>query len=113
MEEKAKFLETLLEKATEFSTTSIELIKLKALDKSTDIVSSFVPTTLVIILVSSFFLFLSLGLALWLGDLLGKTFYGFFLVAGFYILLGIVIHFFLHKPIKRVVGDFFIKHMLK
>ncbi|MGD0757007.1 MAG: phage holin family protein [Bacteroidales bacterium] len=113
IEDKADLLETLLDRATEYGKTSIELVKLKALDKTTDIVSSFVPLCVVILLVASFLLFLNLGLALWLGEILGKPFYGFFVVAGFYVFMGIVIHFFLRKWIKKLVGNYFIKHVLK
>ena len=113
MEDNAKLLESLLERATEYGKTSFELVKLKTLDKTTDVVSSMVPHSVVFILFASFMLFLNLGLALWLGDILGKTFYGFFAVAAFYILAGIVIHFFMHKWIKKLVGNYFIKHVLK
>jgi len=113
MEDNAKLLESLLERATEYGKTSFELVKLKTLDKTTDVVSSLVPHSVVFILFASFMLFLNLGLALWLGDILGKTFYGFFAVAAFYILAGIVIHFFMHKWIKKLVGNYFIKHVLK
>jgi hypothetical protein len=34
-------------------------------------------------------------------------------VAAFYILAGIIIHFFLHDPIKKLVADYFIKRVLK
>jgi len=113
MEENTKILESLIESATEYGKTSIELVKLKALDKTTDIVSSLIPFSVVIILLITFLLFLNLGIALWLGEILGKPFYGFFAVAGFYILTGIIIHFFLNKWIKRIVGDFFVRRMLK
>lgn len=113
MENKADLIEALVDKATEYGKTSIELIKLKALDKTTDIVSSFIPFSVVILLVATFFLFLNLGLALWLGEILGKPFYGFFVVAAFYVFAGIVIHFFLHKWIKKLVGNYFIKRVLK
>jgi hypothetical protein len=113
MEENAKLLETLLERATEYGQTSIELVKLKTLDKTTDIVSSFIPLSVVILLIVSFLLFLNVGIAFWLGEILGKTFYGFFIVAAFYFLTGILIHFFLHKWIKKLVGDYFIKSLLK
>ena len=113
MEENTRLLESLLESASEYGKTSLELVKLKALDKTTDIVSSLVPNTVVIVLIATFFLFLNLGLALWLGELLGRIFYGFFVVAGFYILTGIIIHFFMHNRIKRLVGNYFIKNMLK
>lgn len=113
MEDNTKLLESLLEKATDFGKTSFELVKLKTLDKSTDIVSSLVPNSIVFVLIVTFMLFLNLGLALWLGDILDKIFYGFFVVAAFYIFAGIVIHFFMHKWIKKLVGNYFIKLMLK
>jgi hypothetical protein len=113
MEDNAKLLETLLERATDYGKTSIELAKLKALDKTTDIVSSFVPLFVVVIFVESFLLFLNLGLAFWLGEVLGKSFYGFFVVAAFYVFAGIVVHLFLQKWIKKVVGNYIIKRVLK
>lgn len=113
MEDNTRLLETLLERATEYGKTSFELVKLKTLDKTTDVVSSLVPHSVVVMLIASFMLFLNLGLAFWLGELLGKTFYGFFVVAAFYILAGIVVHFFMHKWIKRLVGNYFIRHVLK
>ena len=90
MEENDKLLESLLERAAEYGITSFELLKLKALGKSTDILSSLIPLSVVIILFIIFLLFLNLGLALWFGELLGKTFYGFFIIAAFYFLTGII-----------------------
>jgi len=113
MEDNANLLESLLEKATEYGKTSYELVKLKALDKSSDIVSTIVPRFVVIALLSSFLLFLNLGLALWLGEILGKTFYGFFVVAAFYGFTGLIIHFFMHKRLKKIVSNYFIKKVLK
>jgi fatty acid desaturase len=113
MEDNSKLLESLLEKASEYAKTSFELVKLKALDKTTDVVSSLVPHSIVVLLIATFLLFLNLGLALWLGDILGKVFWGFFVVAAFYILAGLIIHFFMHNPIKKLVGNSFIKHILK
>ena len=113
MEDNTKLLESLLERATDFGKTSFELVKLKTLDKSTDIVSSLVPNSIVFVLIVTFMLFLNLGLAFWLGEILGKTWYGFFVVAAFYGIIGIVIHFFMHKWIKKLVCNYFIKQVLK
>jgi hypothetical protein len=113
MEDNTRLLESLLERASEYSKTSIELLKLKTLDKTTNVVSSLVPQSIVLVLIASFMLFLNLGLALWLGDILGKVFYGFFVVAAFYILAGIIIHFFMHDWIKKLVGNYLIKRVLK
>ena len=113
MEDNAKLIELLLEKATEYGRTSFELAKLKAVDKTSDIVSSLLPHGVVFILISTFLIFLNFGLAVWLGEILGKVYFGFFVVAAFYGLTGLFIHFFMHKPIKRMVRDNLIKQMLK
>lgn len=106
-------IELLIERAAEFGKTSLELAKLKVLDKTSDVVSSMTSHYVVIIFISAFMLFINLGLALWLGEILGKIYYGFFVVAAFSGFTGILIHFFLHKWLKRFFGDNFIKQMLK
>jgi len=113
MEENGKLLDSLLETASDYGKTSLELVKLKTIEKTSDVISSLVPHSVVFILIALFLFFLNLGIALWLGDILGKAFYGFFVVAAFYILAGIVIHFFMHKRIKNLVGNYFIKNVLK
>ena len=113
MEDNAKLIESLFEKATEYGKTSFELVKLKAVDKASDAVSSFVPYTIAIVFIASFMLFLNLGLALWLGEILGQMYYGFLLVAAFYGVIGIFIHLVMHKWIKGKVGNRFIEQILK
>jgi len=113
MEDNAKLVESLLERAAEYGKTSFELIKLKTLDKTSDVVSSVVPHSVVLVIIVSFMLFLNLGLAFWLGEILGKIYLGFFVVAGFYLITGIVIHFFMHKWLKKIIGNYIIKQVLK
>lgn len=113
MEENAKKFELLLESATEYGKASFEVIKLKALDKTSDIVSSLVPYSIAFFLIASFMFFFNFGLAFWLGDILGNIFYGFFVVAAFYFITGLIFHFFMHKWIKRIICNFIIKLMLK
>jgi hypothetical protein len=113
MEDNSNLIASLLERAEEYGKTSFELIKLKTIDKTTDIVSSFVPHTLVFVLFGTFMLFSNLGLAFWLGEILDKTFYGFLIVGGFWGFMAIVLHFFLHNCIKRKVANYFIHLVLK
>jgi hypothetical protein len=113
MEDSKKLLETLVDRSTDYAKTSYELVKLQAVDKSSDVVSSVIPHTVVLVLVSSFMLFFNLGLALWLGEILGKLFYGFFIVAGFYILSGLIVHLFMHKQLKEIIRNYVIKQLLK
>ncbi|MCX6257430.1 MAG: hypothetical protein NTW49_05980 [Bacteroidia bacterium] len=113
MTDPVKSIESLYERAADYGKTSYELLKLKALDKTSDAVSSIVPHTFVIILIATFMLFLNLGLAFLLGEILGRIYFGFFVVAGFYGITGIIIHFFMHKWIKKHFRDYFIQKTLK
>jgi hypothetical protein len=113
MEDTTKLMESLLERAVEFGKTSFELAKLKALDKTSDVVSSFVPHTVVFVIIGSFMIFFNLGLAFWLGEILGNIYFGFFVVAAFYGISAIVLHFFMHKWLKKHIGNYFIKQLLK
>ena len=112
-DENAKLIESLLERVTDYGKTTYELVKLKALDKTTDGVSSFIPHSIVLVLIAIFMLFANLGLALWLGEILGKPFYGFLVVATFYGIVGMIIHLFMHKWLKKLVSNYIIKNVLK
>jgi len=114
MEEKEyRPLESLFEKGEEFGKTSFELIKLQALDKSTIIASAVVFNIVIILLFSLFFLMATIGAAIWIGGILGQVCYGFFAVAGFYAIIWIVVYFFMHDWIKKIVSNSIIKHVLK
>ena len=113
MDDKVNQIESLFERATEYGKTSFELAKLKVIDKITDFVSSLLPQSVVFVLIGVFILFFNLGLAFWLGEILGKIYYGFFIVAGFYCIVGIITHFFMHKKLKKIAGNYFIKQVLK
>lgn len=113
MEDQAKQIESLLTRAAAFGKTSFELEKLKALDKTSEVGSSFIPHSVVVVIIASFILFISLGLAFWLGGILGKIYFGFFAVAALYGISAVFFHFFMHKWLKKSVRDILIKQMLK
>jgi fatty acid desaturase len=113
MEDNANLFESLFVRLSDYGKTSYELVKLKAMDKTTEAVSSLLPRAIVLYVIGSVILFISLGLALWLGELLGKTYWGFFAVAGFWALIGIVLHFFMHKKLKALFGNYMVKQAFK
>ncbi len=112
MEHNTLFVEPLLIKAEAYGKTSYELIKLKAIDKTSDVLSSGVSRGSVVLVLSIFIAMLNVGVALWLGDLLGKSYYGFFCVAGFYALCGFILYFYMHNWIKERVSNSIILQML-
>lgn len=113
MKEKENILEPLWEKAEDFGKTSLELLKLRAIDKASDVVSTVIPNVVVVVFVIMFLAFLNLGIAFWLGAWWDSVYLGFFAVAAFYILCGIIIHFFLHNKIKEKLRNAIIKLLLK
>ena len=113
MKDQATLIETLLENATDYGKTSFELIKLKAVDKSSDVLSSLVPQSVMFVLYVSFMLFLNLGLAFWFGEMLGRIYYGFFVLAAFYCITGLIFFVFMRKWLKELVCNYIIKQVLK
>jgi hypothetical protein len=113
MEDIVDSIESLLESAADYGKTSYNLVKLKTIDKTTDVVSSLIPHAVVFLILMSFLLFFNLGVAFWLGKIFGNMFYGFFVVAAFYGIIGLVLHFFLHDRIKKKISDYIVKQILK
>jgi len=113
MNENGKSIEALLEETVEYANTSIKLVKLKALDKTSEVISSFIPHSIVFFLVASLLFFLNMGIAFGLGEIMGNNSYGFFVVAAFYGLLGFIVHFFMHDMLKKKICDYIIKQVLK
>ena len=106
-------LETLIESATDYSKTSYELVKLRIIDKVADVVSTLIPQAIVFLILMSCLLFLNLGVAFYLGEIFGNIFYGFFVVALFYGIVGLVVHFFMRNQIKRKISNNIIQQALK
>lgn len=113
MEENKKILESLLESAIDYGKTSLDIAKLKALDRGSTIASAFISHSVVVVLIASFMIFLNLGLAFWLGKILGEIYWGFFVVSAFYIIAGLIFHFFIHRRLKRNIRNTIIKNVLK
>lgn len=112
MEKQLKHFDSLVEKAETYGKTSIELIKLKTVDKVADGTSSLVAWSAVIIALVLFFISLNFGIALWLGALLEHIYLGFFIVALFYALVAIILFIFKDKWIKKPLNNSMINQML-
>lgn len=113
METPADSIESLFERAETYGRTTYELSKLKLLETTNIVVTSLIARLSTILMVAMFSFVLSIAIALWLGDLLGKAYYGFFIVAGFYLLAGIILHFFLHRWVKTPISELIIKQALQ
>jgi len=112
MDEKYKYIEPLIESIEAYSKTGVELVKLKTVDKVADGTSSMVAWLPVIIALILFFIIVNFGLALWIGSMLEMIYMGFFIVAGFYAIVGIILFIFKDKWIKKPLYVSMINQML-
>jgi hypothetical protein len=103
----------LYEKAENYTKTSLELIKLKTVAAVADGLSTLTSRIAVGAVVAFFTLFLNIGISLWLGKVLGEYYYGFFIVALFYLIVAIVMHTMQHKIIRTPIGNMIISSILK
>jgi len=106
-------IESLFEKTENYAKAGIELIKLKAIDKFADILSSLLSNIVVISFITIFFFIFNVGLSLWIGEMLGKSYFGFFIVSGFYCFVGILLYIFRNKWLKTPINNSIINQALK
>jgi hypothetical protein len=112
METPVSLMENLSGSVEAYSRTTFEIAKLKALQTTSGVAASLVSRLSVVLAISLFAFVFNIGIALWLGDLLGKNYYGFFIVAAFYLLVAAVLHLLLPVWIKKTVGGIIITDAL-
>ncbi len=113
MKDNPTSLEMLFEKAESYSKTTIELLKLNAIDKTAEIVSSLALRLVVFAGITLFTLIVNIGIALWIGEMLGKSYFGFFVVGGFYALLLVLLLFFRNQWVKFPISNSIIFQLMK
>lgn len=113
MDDNATTIAALIERAEDYSKTTLELFKLNAIDKTADVVSSLVSNFAVFMSVALSLLILNIGVFLWIGKYFDEFFYGFLITGGFYAFVGLVLCIFRQKWIKIPVSNSIIKKMLQ
>jgi len=84
-------IESLFSESKEYASDRLELYKLKAVDKTSNIASSIVAGIALFIVFFIFFTVLNIGIALLIGDLVGKSYLGFLILAALYAIAGLVL----------------------
>ncbi len=113
MTEKKTAVEVLLEHGQAYVKTSLRLFKFKATDKVADLVSNIASGFVILILLTLLFINLNIGIALLIGDLLGKIWIGFIILSGFYACLGLIVYIFRDRWLKKPVSNSIIAQLLK
>jgi hypothetical protein len=110
-ETKSPFI-SLFDKLKDYVDTRLNLLKLKAIDKSSGFLSSLLTIIIVILVGFVCFIMLNIGLALLIGKWLGEYYLGFLIVAALYIIIGFVIYKFRNKWLKGPIASMMIKSLL-
>lgn len=113
METNTSTTERLFDKAETYAKTSLELIKLKTVSKTADALSSLTSHIAIGVVVVFFGLFLNIGFSLWIGKLLGETFYGFFIVGGFYMIIALLLFINRKSWLAIPIGQLILSILLK
>jgi hypothetical protein len=113
MEHNTTPMEKLFTEAEGYSKTKIELLELYAIEKFADIISTLATKLLIFLVVVLFILTVNIGLALWIGEIMGKPYYGFFVVGGFYLFISILLYIFRLQWIKIPISNYIIVQMIK
>lgn len=112
MNEKIILIEMLFEKAEQYVKTTLGLYRLNVIDKATDVFASFAARVVIFLFLTLFFVLMTLGLAFYLGDVLGEIYFGFFAVGGFYLLISIVLYL-CRKSLEELFNNYMINQIFK
>jgi hypothetical protein len=112
MENNTSSVEDLFEKLKEYADIRINLFKLKSIDKISGFTATLMTSLILIILLCGVLICLTIGLALLIGLLLGKTYLGFFIMGGIYIIIGLVFYSKRGKLLKTPVSNKLIKELV-
>jgi fatty acid desaturase len=91
MEKAYAKVEELADNVKEYINTRVESVKLAAAEKSSMVISNVIAVLVVGVVFLLFVIFAGAALAFGLSEWIGKTWAGFLIVAGLYLLIGIVV----------------------
>jgi len=111
--ETAPAFEELLENTKTYLETNVDLLKLKFVDKTSVVTSSLISIITIAALLLITLMLTGIGVAIWLGKILGEYYYGFYIVAGFLLILIIIVYIFREKLLKKPIANSLIENMYK
>ncbi len=84
--------QSMIDKLKQYVNVRIELAKLSVVEKGSKLFATIVTDSIIGILFVLTFVFASFGLCFYLSEVIGNTYVGFFIVAGFYLLIGLIVY---------------------
>lgn len=104
-------VEALFEEFKDYVSLRLQITQLKYSSKTSLVTSSVLTYMLISMVVFFFVLVLTIGIALCIGNLLGEWYLGFLIMAGIYLMLGLVIFTFRNRWIRIPLNNLIIKEI--
>ncbi|MDR3716407.1 MAG: phage holin family protein [Puia sp.] len=111
--EEFKKIEDLVDHAREYVNTRIDEAKLSVAEKSSGVIALLIARAVVGIVFLLSLLFASIAASYVLGSVLGRTWLGFLVVAGFYFLTGIIVWLSRERMIRLPIMNTIIDQLFK
>ena len=112
MENKSTNVEDLFYKIKDYADTRIDLAKLKMIRKASGILSSIISGVVLVLLLFMVLICITVGLSLLIGNALGNVWLGFLIMAGIYIIIGLIMFMSRSKLLKTPISNKFIKEFV-
>jgi membrane-bound ClpP family serine protease len=112
METKPNGVEELFQKLKDYVEVRLELLKLKSINKAAGFMPASITILVLIIISSVVLLCFTVGAALLIGELMGKSYFGFFVMGGLYLIIGLIFYSMRHKLIKTRIINKLIKELI-
>jgi hypothetical protein len=109
----SEMLDGLKQHFTSYIATCYELFSLKAVQKISAGATSMLIMGMVSLFVLFLLLFASIGMAILINEGMTSTFAGFFIVAGLYAILALLLYVFRKGSMRKSIQDGIISEMLK
>lgn len=111
MEKAFEKIEELADNIKQYVNNRVDAVKLTAAEKSSAIIANLIAGLIVATVFMFFIVFASIALSLLLGNWIGSTWAGFLIVAGLYLLIGIIVWTAREKIIRLPIMNALIKQL--
>ena len=102
-------VENLFYEVKEYLNMRIELAELKLSHKTSVITSSLITYIFLCMIAFGFMLILTIGLSLWIGSYFKEVYWGFLIIAGCYLVAGVVLYTLRKRYIKQPVANLILR----
>lgn len=113
MQDQPSDIDILLSDAGDFIETRTTLWKYKGIESLADVSGELVSGLAMIVIASFVIIIFSIGFALLIGDWLGKSYYGFFIMGGFYTIVALIVYAGRRRWLKNPFSNMLIRKILK